>query len=507
MGEDKKVSISKKTLLAAGIIIVLLLIIAVLSGMLLGRKGNDGGDNEAVVSKESTEDGLPQQDESTETTAAAVVKEESLLEGIRQAAYVAVEEDSIYWGQGTALLQGKVDKSGQVSDVQKVMELQEDIRLILIDGDYCYCNRRDGIYRYEIGKSEGEKMTETAAYDGFWIVDGTLLYKKDDMVYTVMPGSGVERPLLSSVVDCVVTTKGIYYLTEEAKLLLADLDGTEVEEITSVNDTVFAMDVYQDSIYLKGAHVWTYHDGEKTCEQLPLQEELEEEGNLLVTDTYIIYDGASGDHRQFFFDTEQEQKIGYVSNVENPYSVQYNGYLYYTFHSGNLTAVSLSTLESQEITWKEKEDNNEEKKETSSQSEEAYDIASNLFGRVSDGTASISSDYIFMYFNYDDYANGLWNVETVDTRTLRFFYTKAAESGYGGTVFTIIAYDWGDNSYTDFPNYEVAALSEDKKYIVLFPTDVQYDPQDSTQQEEYQRLAEYARRIKNGNEDNPFGAI
>lgn len=504
MGEDKKVSVSKKTLVVAGIIVVLLLIIAVLAGMLLGKTENGGEKKDAAMTQETTEDRLRETEESTENAAASTKEESTLLQGVKQAAYVAVEEGSIYWGQGTALLQGTVDTSGQVTDIQQTMDLGEDVRLILIDGDDVYCNRKDGIYRYELGNSEGEKLTEKAAYGGFWTVDGALFFKQDDMLCT-LSDSGVERPLLSSVVDCVVTTEGIYYLTEEAKLFRADLDGTEVEEITSVNDTLFAIEVYQDSIYLKGTNVWIYDESEKTCEKLPLQEELEEEGNILITDTYLIYDAASGDHRQFFFDTEQEQKTGYVTNVENPYSVQYNGCLYYTFHSGNLTAVNLVTLESQEIEWTE--EGQGESTAVSGQNDEEYDIAANLFGRLSDGIASVSSDYIFMIFNYDDYANGLWNVETVDKRTLRFFYTKADESGYGGTVFTIIAYDWGDNSYTDLPNYEVAALSEDKKYIILFPTDVQYDPQDSTQKEEYQRLAAYAKRIKNGNEDNPFGAI
>lgn len=504
MGEDKKVLVSKKTLIAAGIIVVLLLIIAVLAGMLLGKTGNNDGNDDAAMTQETTEDGLRENDDSTDNFTVTSVKEETLLQEVKQAAYVAVEGSNIYWGQGTALLQGKVDTWGQITDVQKIMDLQEDVRLLLIDGDDFYCNRKDGIYRYEIGNPDGEKLTEKAAYGGFWIMDSTLFFIRDDMLCT-LSDSGVEKMLLSSVIDCVVTTKGIYYLTEEAKLFRADLDGTEMEEITPENDTLFAIEVYQDSIYLKGTHVWTYNVSEKICEQLPLREELEKEGNILVTDTYLLYDAASGNHQQFFFDTEQEQKAGYVSNVENPYSVQYNGYLYYTFHSGNLTAVNLATLESQEIEWTE--EGSEESTVFSGQDKEEFDIASNLFGRVSDGIASVSSDYIFMIFNYDDYANGLWNVEAIDKRTLRFFYTKADESGYGGTVFTIIAYDWGDNSYADLPNYEVAALSEDKKYIILFPTDVQYNPQDSTQQEEYQRLAEYAKRIKNGNDDNPFGAI
>ena len=53
----------------------------------------------------------------------------------------------------------------------------------------------------------------------------------------------------------------------------------------------------------------------------------------------------------------------------------------------------------------------------------------------------------------------------------------------------------------------IGNLSEDKKYIVVFPTDVQYNINDSIQKEEYERLKEFAEQIYGQNSDNPLSII
>lgn len=74
----------------------------------------------------------------------------------------------------------------------------------------------------------------------------------------------------------------------------------------------------------------------------------------------------------------------------------------------------------------------------------------------------------------------------------------------GGRLVTIKAFDWDDNGYEDFPAYTIAGTSEDKKYIAIFPTDVQYD---SSQETGYRKMYDYARRIDSSEEkaaNNPF---
>lgn len=140
------------------------------------------------------------------------------------------------------------------------------------------------------------------------------------------------------------------------------------------------------------------------------------------------------------------------------------------------------------------------------QSSGGYRIDSGLEVRTSQGLIFMQGDYFTLYFNTDDFNAGLWGWETTSDTTMNFYYTKARDSGLSGTVFTLIAYDWGDNGYENFPNYNIAGLTEDKKYIVTFATDLQFDADDPVQTSEYNRLKEWAMNINQNNSANPFAA-
>lgn len=117
-----------------------------------------------------------------------------------------------------------------------------------------------------------------------------------------------------------------------------------------------------------------------------------------------------------------------------------------------------------------------------------FHIASNIKFTPDGGDKVLETDHFSLQFPaYID-----WDYKVVDNTTLDIIYTPAAKSGFGGNVVTIMAYDWGDNSYEDFPDWSVAGSDADKKYIAVFPTDVRFDPNDSTQQKEYQELLEIA---------------
>lgn len=138
---------------------------------------------------------------------------------------------------------------------------------------------------------------------------------------------------------------------------------------------------------------------------------------------------------------------------------------------------------------------------------EAYNIASGIKTRASEGASFLETDYFTMYLPGDI----SWEYEVISNTSIGIYYTPAKEAGYGGHVVTIMAYDWGDNDYEDFPSWSVAGLSSEKKFIALYPTDVQFDPQDSTQSVEYGRLLKVAERMDCEDEekaaDNPFDVI
>jgi hypothetical protein len=131
-----------------------------------------------------------------------------------------------------------------------------------------------------------------------------------------------------------------------------------------------------------------------------------------------------------------------------------------------------------------------------------YDILQDLSIHASEGTAFMDT----AYFSLSLPGSISWDYEQIDNSAFLIYYSPARDAGCGGTVVSIRAYDWGDNSYEDFPEWQIAGSSNDKKYVAILPTDVQYDVNDATQVEEYQRLLNCAYRMNDQSEsgDNPF---
>ncbi len=138
---------------------------------------------------------------------------------------------------------------------------------------------------------------------------------------------------------------------------------------------------------------------------------------------------------------------------------------------------------------------------------EAYNIAKGIKADTRQGVSWLETDYFRMYLPADID----WNYEVVDNETISIYYAPAKENGYGGHVVTIKAYDWGDNEYADFPSWSIAGQNDEKKFIAIYPTDVQFDPNDFTQADEYRRLMEVAEGMDCKDEelakDNPFEVV
>lgn len=122
-----------------------------------------------------------------------------------------------------------------------------------------------------------------------------------------------------------------------------------------------------------------------------------------------------------------------------------------------------------------------------------YNIAENIGIRNSEGQARLQSRYFELYLP----ADGNWDYEVYGNTSVGIFYSPARQAGYGGNLVTLEAYDWGDSSYGDLPSYQVAGLSENKIYVAVFPTDVQYGPD---QEEGYRRMLSYVKKMNNSEE-------
>lgn len=134
-----------------------------------------------------------------------------------------------------------------------------------------------------------------------------------------------------------------------------------------------------------------------------------------------------------------------------------------------------------------------------------FDILSNLTSEYDGDIEVLTTDHFAL--RIPAYI-GLSIIQN-DSYSFGIIYDKASDSGYGGHVVSVIAYDWADNSYSEFPNWVVCGLSAEKKYIALYPTDVQFNPSDSQQAREYSELTEHFSHMDYESElgDNIFKTI
>ena len=145
-----------------------------------------------------------------------------------------------------------------------------------------------------------------------------------------------------------------------------------------------------------------------------------------------------------------------------------------------------------------------EETEATEPTEEAaeYDIAEGI-------TVQEENDMAVLYANGFHVVmpnTGTWTYNAESADSLNIYYMDGESAGFGGNLVTIMAFDLDDNSYEDFPDYAVAGENKElgKRFIALFPTDVQYDPEDETQEAEYMELFNYVQMINADSADSPL---
>ena len=140
--------------------------------------------------------------------------------------------------------------------------------------------------------------------------------------------------------------------------------------------------------------------------------------------------------------------------------------------------------------------------ETTTEATEDYDIMKGSELKANGSELLLyGNDFLLIMPNDDD-----WGYEQTSPTSLSIYLEDAKEDGYGGNLVTIMAFDPEDTSYEDFPDYTVAGVGANtgKTFIALFPTDVQYNPQDDDQAEDYNELLTHVKKIKQGMVDSPF---
>lgn len=133
----------------------------------------------------------------------------------------------------------------------------------------------------------------------------------------------------------------------------------------------------------------------------------------------------------------------------------------------------------------------------------SYDIEKGASKRASE-----DGSIVYIYFN--DFMMTMPNNDKYSYEasgdSVSFYLWAAKQEGYGGHLVTIKAYDMDDDSYEDLPSYHVAGKGKnvDKRFIAIYPTDVQWNMEDADQTTDYRDLFDYLQKIGEGAVNSPL---
>ena len=99
-----------------------------------------------------------------------------------------------------------------------------------------------------------------------------------------------------------------------------------------------------------------------------------------------------------------------------------------------------------------------------------------------------------------------WEYTQNGPDSFSIYMTEPRTEGFGGHLVTIKAYDLNDTSYEEIPYYHVAGVGQNvnKRFVAIYPTDVQFDSANSGQAARYRELLEYLEKIGEGAVNSPF---
>ncbi len=497
---------------------VLLALCALLgAGLVVGLAGCSG----QAVSDASSKEAAEVSDEAPE------------VEG-RASAYVEFVDDYLFWGEDEELRVASIARNGGLEELEDAGAFDDDVRrLAALDG-VLYVSTDGGIYRMDArdDAEDAELLVAQGGIEDFWVTSQGIIYLVEGDLYGAPVDGGDEEGLMSGVWDYVVADGSLVVLDEDGALLRCGLDGTEaviVEEARDRYDESLLL-AEGDDVYLVSDKLLVLRAGEDAFEDVGLEREIRDTVDVVIYDGGVLYEASNEKPYRHVFDADAagDEEVDHCLFRGKPYGRVRDGLNYYTILGDEIRVTDVQSLEYEDFEADELLDGDAEKSAGASSgssydsdastshddsdgagSTAGYDISSNITLRLTDGLALLSTDHFNLYMPRSQVEDGLWHIEAVDSTTLVFSYSKALEAGYGGRVFTLEAFDWGDNAYADIPASFVAGLSEDKKYVVYLATDLQYDSGSSLQREQYAEMRSYAESLDmnssaNGGSFNPI---
>ena len=133
-----------------------------------------------------------------------------------------------------------------------------------------------------------------------------------------------------------------------------------------------------------------------------------------------------------------------------------------------------------------------------------YNIMAGLEIYATSGTAVMDADNFSLLLP----TAPQWSYIQLDRYTFEIYYKPARDAGFGGHIVSVRAFDLTDMEYEEYPSWKFCGQNAKKKFIAIYPTDVQFDGNDTLQAEEYRKLLDWAETMDENNnpQGNPFDA-
>jgi len=435
--------------------------------------------------------------------------------------FIDGENGVAFWRTNETLCSGLVDLSGQIYDFYAEGEFPITLWSIAIRGDDCVLGASEGMFLMSLsafgqGVNQMMKLNMHSVLKGFSILGDYIYYLSEDELYRAAFSGEGETRITSGVSDFELTSDGIYYTMSDGGLYRMGLDGGDRTELAETGDDAFLYARDSDILCWAGrddsVFLWDVED--EALREISLEESLKEGECIwpVGKDAFIYTDKDDHVHRCNITDGSDEVLDSLYVLPDKGEGCVHNDVLYYSYSETVYWADLLTCQKGSAELGKDfprPSGGAPASQESGSPQPPAsggeFDISANIQFQASQGYSLLINDYFSVCLPMLPE----WDVEVIDKETLSFYYPPAADAGYGGHFLTIKAFDWEDSSYEDFPSWSIAGMDENKIYVAIFPTDVQFDPSSATQAEEYNILFSEAQLIDCNSESgyNPFYVI
>ena len=436
---------------------------------------------------------------------------------------VFVHDSNIaFFGYDNLLCSAKY-QGGSLSEFTIEAGFTGDVYALAIYGNDLYVSASDGIFKYNLDmfskKDSNIKpvvLTENhlSEYNHFEILDNNLYYLYGTTLCCIPCEGGDIKELATEVGDFEVTENGIYYTKKDGSLRLLSLDFNNDNNVAGVAPACVITEA-NGNIYYEDEGIKAYSVSKNIVEDVKTEGKPKDLMKCVwVSGDRFFYKGV--DSKLRLVTGGKETELGFHELF--PYN-KINGFVYkdtllgysdktieiYSFTDGEKREYNLDTeLASQLSQLNEKSTAQTEPEPQQTQpTSKSYDIFDNLWVNKSDDIAYIyGNDFLLiMPIGYED-----WEYLQTSADSFSIVYIPGKNAGYGGNLVTIKAYDPDDTSYTNLPSYHIAGrgMNTNKVFVAIYPTDVQYDSNNSSQAARYQELFTYLQKIGEGAVNSPF---